>query len=309
MKNNNVLEYDVSIIGAGPAGLTCAIYVLRGNLSACFIDKGAPGGKMTKTYSIENWTGEQKIHGADLSLKMLNHAKAVGAHHVFGNVIKIENKSEFEHYTYLDDGIIIKSKAIVVATGMNNKIPKEIPRIEELEFKGISYCVVCDSPLYKNKPAAIIGGGDSAFEEALYLASVASKVYIFVRKSYAKAEKIMVDEIKKLKNVEILYNSEITELIGKDKLTKIKYIKDDKEYYLDIDHLYPYIGFIPSNEFIKELPIFDEIGFILTNKNMETIIPGLYAIGDIRHKNVRQIITAANDGAIAGKIITNKIKK
>lgn len=306
-KSSELIIHDVVIIGSGPAGFTCAIYAARGNLDVCIIDKGAPGGKMTSTYQIENWSGEIKIKGYELSQKMLNHVKSLGVKSIFGNVIKIENKSEFEHYTYLENGKIIRSKAIVISTGMINKKPN-IPKFELYENKGISYCVVCDATFYKNKPAAIIGGGDSAFDEAVYLSSVASKVTIFVRKDQPKAEKKLIENVRKIDNIEVLYNSEIIELIGENKLEKVKYIQNGVEKTMEINHLYPYIGFLPSNQFVKDANIFDSNGFILTNENMETIVPGLFAIGDIRQKTIRQIVTAASDGAIAGKILTNKIK-
>lgn len=308
LNKDNLLKFDVAIIGSGPAGLTCSIYASRGNLSVCFIDKGAPGGKMTSTYQIENWSGEENIKGYELSKKMLNHAKKLGAQSIFGNVIKIDSKSEFDHYVYLENGKVIQAKAIVIATGMNNKKP-DIPKIDFYENKGVSYCVICDAAFYKNKPAAIIGGGDSAFEEAMYLASVASKVYIFVRKDKPKAEQIMISEVMKQENIEILYNAEIVELFGETTLEKVKYIQNNEEHYLEINHLYPYIGFLPSNEFIKDLDIFDEYGFVITDENMKTKKDGIYAIGDIRRKSIKQIVTAAADGAIAGKILTNKINK
>ncbi len=307
MKNNSVLKMDVTIIGAGPSGLTCAVYSSRGNLKTCFIDKGAPGGKMVKTFQIENWTGDENIKGYELSLRMLNHAKKEGAQHIFGNVIKIENVSEFEHYVYLEDGTKIETKAIVLATGMNEKKP-DIPHINEYENKGVSYCVICDASLYRNKPGAIIGGGDSAFEEAMYLASIASEVFIFVRGDKPKAHIKFVQDVEKTKNINVLYNAQIVELIGKDNLQKVKYIQDGQEKEMTIEHLYPYIGALPSNEFFKDLPILDESGFVITNENMATSVPGVYAIGDIRKKHIKQIITAANDGAICGKVLTNIIK-
>lgn len=314
MKNNfveqqkKIQEFDVIIIGAGPAGLTCAIYASRGNLSVGFIDKGAPGGKMTKTNRIENWSGDEEVKGFELSQRMLKHAKKFGSKHIFGQVVKIETQSEFEHYTYLNNNQVLKSKSIVIATGMESKIP-DIKDFTKYENKGISYCVICDSAFYKNKPGAIIGGGDSAFEEAIYLSSIASDVYIFVRKDKPRAEKILVDEVNKKQNIHVFYNSEIIELIGTEKLEKIKYREKETIKELEINHLYPYIGFIPSNDFAKHLDIFNENGFIETDENLETNIPGIYAIGDIRNKKIRQIVTAASDGAIVGKILTNKIKK
>lgn len=310
VKTNNKLEFDVAIIGAGPAGLTCAIYLTRGNLSTCFIDKSAPGGKMTQSFSIQNWSGDQEIKGFELSMKMLNHAKSLGAKHIFGNVVNIETKNEFEHYIYLEQGKTIKAKSIVIATGMINKKP-EIKNLDHFEHKGVSYCAICDAPLYKNKPAAIIGGGDSAFEEAIYLSSIASHVYIFVRKDKARAEAKMVSQVENNNKITVLYNSQVIELLGKDNLEKIIYLQNDEQKEMEINHLYPYIGLLPSNNFLSKnyQSIIDENGFIKTNENMETSIKGIYAIGDIRNKNIRQIITAANDGAIAGKTIVNKIRK
>ena len=307
MENKNNLEFDVAIIGAGPAGLTCAIYASRGNLNVCFIDKSAPGGKMVSTYKIENWSGDESVQGFQLAQRMFNHAKKEGAKYIFGNVIKIENKSEFEHYLYLENGKKIKTKSIVIASGMNNKIP-DIKNFDSFINKGVSYCVICDSAFYKNQPGAIIGGGDSAFEEAIYLSSVASKVYIFVRKDKPRAEKKIVNNVLNQPNIEVLYNAEVKELIGNDFLEKIKYVQNNQEKELEIKHLYPYIGFIPSNNFVKDLDIFDSSGFVITNDEMETNIPGIYAIGDIRVKKIRQIVTAASDGAILGKNLTNKIK-
>ena len=235
MKNND-LKFDVAIIGAGPAGLTAAIYASRGNLDVCFIDKGAPGGKMTKTFRIENWSGDEEVKGYELSKRMLDHAKKTGAKHIFGNVVNVESKSEFDHVVYLEDGKKIEARAVVVATGMINKVPN-IPNIEHFENKGVSYCVVCDAPFYKNKPAAIIGGGDSAFEEAIYLSSIASKVFIFIRKDKPRAEAKMVEQVEKLKNVEILYNAEIIELYGKETLEEVKYIQNGIEKKMEIKDL------------------------------------------------------------------------
>ena len=307
MKNND-LKFDVAIIGAGPAGLTAAIYASRGNLDVCFIDKGAPGGKMTKTFRIENWSGDEEVKGYELSKRMLDHAKKTGAKHIFGNVVNVESKSEFDHVVYLEDGKKIEARAVVVATGMINKVPN-IPNIEHFENKGVSYCVVCDAPFYKNKPAAIIGGGDSAFEEAIYLSSIASKVFIFIRKDKPRAEAKMVEQVEKLKNVEILYNAEIIELYGKETLEEVKYIQNGIEKKMEIKHLYPYIGLLPANDFLKNLKLENKEGLIITNDEMQTSVKGIYAIGDIRVKQIRQIVTAASDGAIVGKILTNKLVK
>lgn len=304
----NEQQYDVVIIGAGPAGLTCAIYASRGNLKVMFIEKGAPGGKMTSTYKIENWSGEKEIKGYELSLKMFEHAKAFGAKYKFGNVKEIESISEFEHNVFLTNDEVIKTKFIVIATGMVNKVPHSIKGIDDYLYKGVSYCVVCDSSFYKGKPAAIIGGGNSAFEESIYLSSVASEVNIFVNTSQSHAEEIIQDQVKNIKNIKVYYNSNVLELKGENQLEKILVNIDGKEQEMNINHLYPYIGFDPNNSFAKKLPIFNDKGFIIVDNNFETSVKGVYAIGDIIIKQIRQIVTAASDGAIVGKILTSKIK-
>lgn len=301
-------KYDVAIIGGGPAGLTCAIYCVRAGLNVIFIEKGAPGGKMVSTYKVENWTGTKEIKGYELSQQMFNHAKDFGAIYKYGDVEHVEHVNEFEQKIKLLNGEIIKSKALVIASGVKEKIPHEIIGIDKFNNKGVSYCVICDSSFYKDKPAAIIGGGNSAFEEAIYLSSVASSVDIFVRSSNIRAEKVIQDKVKSIKNITIHLNASVKELIGEKKLELIRVKINDLEKEFKINHLYPYIGSIPIVEFAKHLDIFDDNGFIKTDENMETKISGIYAIGDVRKKTIRQIITAASDGAIAAKIIANKIK-
>lgn len=307
MNNKKNKIYDVVIVGAGPAGLSCAVYSLRGNLKVMFIEKGAPGGKMTKTWRIENYIGIQNIKGYELSQKMLDHAVSLGGIHKYGEVIKVNTINEFEHNVVLSSNEIIKAKSVVVATGLINKIPVSIKGILEYENRGVSYCVICDGPLYSGKPAAIIGGGNSALEEAIYLSSIASNVYVFVRNKI-RADKIIQDQISRIRNIKIFLKSEVLELKGEKELSKIIARIDDEIKEFNVNHLYPYIGFLPVNECIAHLDIVDENGFIQVDQNFETRVKGIYAIGDIIPKQVRQIITAASDGAILGKLLINKIK-
>lgn len=302
------IDYDVAIIGGGPAGLTCAIYCVRAGLSVVFIEKGAPGGKMVSTYKIENWTGTQEIKGYELSQQMFEHAKNFGAKYKYGEVVKLKNISEFNNIIYLKNGEQIKAKTVVIATGMKEKIPHEIKGINKFNNHGVSYCVICDASFYKGMPAAVIGSGNSAFEEAIYLSSIASSVDIFVRGDQIKAEKIISKQVEHITNIKVHLNSNVEELIGEKNLEKIIVNINGNKTEMNIKHLYPYIGSIPMVDFARELNIFDETGFIKTNDNMETNIPSIYAIGDVRKKEIRQIITAASDGAIAAKIISNKIK-
>ncbi|MGL5205353.1 MAG: NAD(P)/FAD-dependent oxidoreductase [Metamycoplasmataceae bacterium] len=306
MSNQNI--YDLIVIGSGPAGMNCALYAARANLKVLVVEKGAPGGKMTTTFRVENWIGDESISGARLSLRMLKHTKEAGVEHKYGDVVKIESISEFDKSVILKDNVVLKSKSIVIATGTVNRIPEEIEGIREYENKGVSYCVICDGPFNKGKPAAIIGGGNSAIEESIYLSSIASEVNIFVKDDKLIAEKSIIDDVKKIKNIKIYFNSSVKKLIGDPTLEEIIVNINGKEEKMKINALFPYIGFLPVNSFALHLDIFDARGFIITNENMETNEKGIYAVGDIRVKNIRQIITAASDGAIAGKSLGNKIK-
>ncbi|MGL4343518.1 MAG: NAD(P)/FAD-dependent oxidoreductase [Metamycoplasmataceae bacterium] len=302
--------FDVIIIGAGPGGLNAALYAARANLDVLFIEKGAPGGKMTTTFNVSNWIGTEEIRGAELSLKMFNHAKKSGAKYKFGTVEKINDISHFEKEIILSNGEKLYSKTVVIASGMKNRVPMEIEGIRDYENKGVSYCSICDGPLYGNVPQAIIGGGNSAIEEGIYLSSIAEKVYIFVKDKKLNAESSIVDSLKKRNNIEVFFESQVKKIIGNEKgiekiLVDVK--GENKEFY--VSSLFPYIGFIPVVDFASHLDIFDNSGFIITDKNMETKIKGIFAIGDIRTKEIRQIITAASDGAIVGKFLANEITK
>lgn len=308
-QSNQPEQYDVVIIGAGPAGLTCAIYASRGNLKTLFIDKGAPGGKVTSTFKIENWPGDTSVKGFELAKRMFDHAQSFGAKHKFGNVTKIVSHSEFDHEVHLEGGLIYQTKAVVIATGMLNRIPKEVTNIEVFENRGVSYCVICDGPFYKDQPAAIIGGGNSAFEEAIYLASVASEVNIFVREAQPIAEAITVDQVAKIANIKVFYNAQVLALNGQTNLESIDVKINDQVQTFMIKHLYPYIGFNPSTQFLANLNLkTNSQGFIEVDENLQTSIKGIYAIGDVINKNIRQIGTAVNDGTIVGKILANKIQ-
>lgn len=305
---NKEVIYDLVVVGSGPAGMNCSLYAARANMKVLVLEKGAPGGKMTSTFRVDNWIGDESIPGAKLALRMLKHTKDAGVEHKYGVVAKINSISEFDKSIILTDNSIIKSKAVVIATGMINRIPDEVEGIKEYENKGVSYCVICDGPFNKGKPAAIIGGGNSAIEEAVYLSTIASEVNIFVKGDNLIADKVIVDEAKKIKNINIYFNSSVVKLFGSPHLEEIMVNIEGEEKRMKISALFPYIGFIPENSFASHLDIFDQRGFIITDENMETKEKGIYAIGDIRVKNIRQIITAASDGAIAGKIIGNKIK-
>ena len=189
-------KYDVLIIGAGPAGLTAAIYLARNNVNVALIEAKTPGGKISEQSKIENYPGFNSVSGAELSISMFSQARENGAKFIIGKVISIENKDELIKLIKLENGLLLESKYLIIATGMQNIIPKEVINIEKFNNKGVSYCVVCDGPLFKDKVCGIIGGGNSAFEEGNYLSSIAKEVHIFVRDKII-AEQRLVDNVEK----------------------------------------------------------------------------------------------------------------
>ncbi|MEA4115665.1 FAD-dependent oxidoreductase [Mycoplasma sp. 744] len=301
-------KYDVLIIGAGPGGLNAALYASRSNLSVALIEKSAPGGKMTKTSKIENWLGFDMIDGFELSTKAYQHAISFGAEHIYGNVLKIIKNNDDLFETHCEDGQIYYSKKVIIASGMKEREPKWIKNYSKFEFRGISFCATCDGPLYKDKNILVLGGGNSAVEESTFLAKLANKVFLIVKDDHFIAEARLVDELKELNNVEIYLEHEIKALHGENQIEKAIIInKNNEEKILNVEAFFPFIGFVPSNEFFKDLNITNEFGFVITDEFMQTNINGLYAIGDIRDKKIRQIVTAASDGAIAAKHIVDNL--
>lgn len=301
-------KFDVLIIGAGPAGLTAALYLSRNNYNVGFIESYAPGGKMVQQSKIENYPGYEFVSGIQLSINMLNQAKNNGAKQIYGKVVDIKNVSDNEKVVILENNDEYTAKAVVIASGMVNLVPTSVENIEKFNNRGVSYCAICDGALFKNQPCAIIGGGNSAFEESVYLASTASEVHIFVRDE-VRAEARIVEDVKKYPNIFIHYNSVIKKLEGNDKLESIVATINNVETKMDIKGVFPYIGFKPATSFITDKKLLNEKGFVIVDKNMETKQKNIFAIGDVIEKDIRQITTATNDGTIVAKVISSRILK
>ena len=296
-------KYDLIVIGSGPGGLSSAIYAARGKLRVLLIERSAPGGKMVFSSKIENWIGDKLVSGTDLSIRMYEHALKEKVIYKQGEVLEIENKSSTKQIVHLKAGAKIESKKIIIATGTIERVPENVKGIHEYKDKGVSYCVICDSSILANEPIAIIGGGNAAVEEGAYVSSVASKVYIFVRDSKFIAEKTLIDNLMKKKNVKVFFNSTVDKISGKNKLEELEATINGKKQIFKVSGLFPYIGQVPSTNFVSKLNITNKQGYIVTDENMETKAKGIFAIGDVRNKKVRQIVTAVSDGAIASKKI------
>lgn len=294
--------YDVVIIGAGPSGLTAAIYARRYNLSTCVFEKETPGGQVTKTSVINNYPGFDEISGYELSSKMLNQAIKNNVLFKYEEIIKIE-PNEDKTYTltaknYNKENKII-AKAVIIAIGtINNTL--NIPSEKKYFYKGISWCATCDGPLCKNKNVCVVGGGNSAISEAHTLSRIANKVYVIMRKESFRNEGIEAKALKELDNVEIINNAIITELSGSDTLEKVHILRNNSENIeINTNYLFECLGKSPNTSIFKGIIDLTNGGYIKCNNKMETNMEGIFACGDVIEKDYRQIATAVNDGAIA----------
>ncbi|HZW67564.1 MAG TPA: thioredoxin-disulfide reductase [Pseudogracilibacillus sp.] len=293
--------YDVIIVGAGPAGMTAAVYASRANLDTLMLERGVPGGQMADTEAIENYPGFESILGPDLSNKMFEHAQKFGAVYAYGEVQSVKDHGDYKEITAGDK--TYKTKAIIITTGAEYR-KVGVPGEEELTGRGVSYCAVCDGAFFKDRQLVVIGGGDSAVEEGMYLTRFAEKVTVIHRRDELRAQKILQDRAFANDKMEFIWDTvveEIKEADGKVGSVALKNVKTGEKSELKTDGVFVYVGTVPLSEPFKSLGIVDEEGYIPTNENMETEIPGIFAAGDVRVKDLRQVVTATGDGSIAAE--------
>jgi thioredoxin reductase (NADPH) len=293
--------YDVIIAGAGPAGMTAAVYTSRANLSTLMLERGIPGGQMANTEEVENYPGFDHILGPDLSTKMFEHAKKFGAEYAYGDIKEIIDGKEYK--TVIAGSKQFKARSIIISTGAEYK-KIGVPGEKELGGRGVSYCAVCDGAFFKQKELVVIGGGDSAVEEGVYLTRFASKVTIVHRRDELRAQKILQDRAFANEKIDFIWNHTIKQINDKDgKVGSVTLVStetgDEQEF--KADGVFIYIGMVPLSKPFASLGITNEQGYIETNDRMETKVPGIFAAGDIREKTLRQIVTATGDGSIAAQ--------
>lgn len=296
-------KYDVAVIGAGPGGMTAALYGARANLKVAMIDRGVYGGQMNNTAEVENYPGFPSIMGPELGEKMYQSTTKQGVDFVYGDVqgIEVSGQDRIVKMENEDDNIL--AKAVIIATGSDNR-KLGIPGEEEYSGKGVSYCAVCDGAFFKDEDVIVVGGGDSAVSEGLYLANVTNNVNVVHRRDQLRAEKILQDRAFKNPKMNFTWDSEVTEIVGdENKMTGVKVHnkKTGEDKVVDAAGAFIYIGNIPNSKPFQDLGITDKDGWVITNDKMETSASGIYAIGDVRQKELRQIITAVGDGGIAGQ--------
>ena len=292
-------ELDLMIIGGGPAGLTAAMYAGRAKLNTLLLENEILGGQVRNSYTIENYPGFKQIDGAKLADIFQEQAEAFGAQiDEFDSIQSIDISDDKKIIE--TDSYIYEPKAIIFATGAS---PKRLPIPQESQFsgKGIHYCAICDGAMYQGKKVAVVGGGNSALEEAIFLTRFAEKVYLIRRYDYFKGEQALIDEVFNHPKIEVLLNEDLVEAKGNDFLESvtIKNTKTEELISLELNAVFGCIGSQPRTDLVKEYLKLNEQGYIITNEDMQTNINGVYAAGDVRQKKYRQITTAVADGTIA----------
>lgn len=298
---------DVIICGSGPAGMSAALYLKRANLNILVIEKGTPGGKLISTALIENYPGYIENTGIDLAMIMYRQVKRNKIPYVFSEVLKIEKKEEDHFIVHTKDGDY-ESKMVIWAAGT---IAKSLDALGEHEFvgRGISYCAICDGSFHDKQDVVVIGGGNSAFEEASYLSKICNKVTIITRGSAFKADQVLLEKAKNSPKVELITNHEVIEFSGDILLEKVT-IRDcltKKIKEIAVKGAFIYIGFIPSSTILENFDVLNEEKYIIVDKNCETKVKGLFAAGDCIEKSIRQIATAVADGISCASSIIKRM--
>ncbi|WP_181398812.1 thioredoxin-disulfide reductase [Apilactobacillus micheneri] len=294
-------KYDVIVIGAGPGGMTAALYASRANLSVLMIDRGIYGGQMNNTAEIENYPGFKSILGPDLAKKMYEGSINFGAKYAYGTVESIEQSGKNKIVKTDQDSY--ETGSVIIGTGSQYR-KLGVEGEDEYGGKGVSYCAVCDGAFFKNREVVVIGGGDSAISEALYLAGITSKVTVIHRRDQLRAQKVLQDRAFANDKINFIWNTNVTEIIGDNmKVTGVKTLNNqtNETDVVDANGVFIYVGNNPMTEPFNNLNITDDKGWIKTNERMETSVPGVFAIGDVRSKELRQVATAVGDGGIAGQ--------
>ena len=298
MSGNEI--YDLVIVGGGPGGLTAGIYAMRAALKTALIEMGVPGGQMNNSDSIENWPGDEFITGADLALKFSQHARSYGLDINVQEAVEIEPGLDL-HALKLSSGDRLSTHAIILATGGNPR-RLNIPGEKEHYGKGVSYCAVCDGFFFRDKTVVVVGGGDTAAEESLYLAKLAKQVYLVHRRDALRAGALLQQRVKAECKIEILWDSLVTEIRADDQgvsAVELQNKQTGKQSELAADGVFIFIGFEPNNKLVPAGTKMNASGYVITDEKCETNIPGIYVIGDLREKYFRQIVISASDGATA----------
>ena len=292
--------YDTIIIGAGPAGMTAALYAARSNLKVALIEGGLPGGQMNNTSDIENYPGYANISGPELAEKMFEPLENLGVEHLYGFVETIEDHGDVKKV--ITDDEEFETRTVIVATGSKHRL-LGVPGEEELNSRGVSYCAVCDGAFFRDQDLLVVGGGDSAVEEAIFLTQFAKSVTIVHRRDELRAQKVLQDRAFANEKIKFIWDSVVKEIKGENRVESvvIENVKTGQVTEQAFGGVFIYVGLDPVSDFVQELQFRDQAGWIVTDDHMKTSVAGVFAVGDVRQKDLRQVTTAVGDGAIAGQ--------
>lgn len=294
-------NYDVLVIGGGPGGYTAALYAARANLKVAVIEKLAPGGQMSTTALVENYPGfPEGINGFDLGMQMQQGAERYGAETIYGEVTKMD-LTENVKKVYLGEKEY-EGKTVILATGA---YPRELGLAKERELRGqgVSYCATCDGMFYRDQTVVIVGGGNTAVADALYLQKICKKVYLIHRRDTLRASKLYLEALEGAENIELVWNSKVVELLAEDRINGVlvESVVSGEKREISCDGIFVAVGNVPNTDLLKGQVDLDEAGYVLADETTRTNLPGVFAVGDMRKKPLRQIVTAVADGAVASK--------
>lgn len=301
--------YDVAIIGGGPGGYTAALYCVRSGLSAVVLEKLSPGGQMAATNIVDNYPGfEEGIDGFTLGQKMKAGAERFGAQTVLAEVKSADLKSKIKKIDSSEG--VFEAKTVIIATGAEAK-KLGLPEETQLAGKGVAYCATCDGMFYKNKTVAVVGGGNSAVADALYLSNICKEVYLIHRRGELRASAVYMNALKAAGNVHLVWNSVVSKLLYDKTLTGItvQNVESGESSNIECSGLFVAVGRLPNTALFKDTVELDESGYIVADESTRTNIPGVFAVGDVRTKSLRQIVTACADGAVASRYIEDYIRE
>jgi len=301
--------YDVVIIGGGPGGLTAGIYAMRAALKTILIEKAVAGGQVALSDGVENYPGFESITGYELSQKFLQHAQSYGMEFVQEEVVAVEPGLDF-HSVKLANGSVLKTHTVILATGGS---PRKlgVPGEDEYYGKGVSYCGVCDGFFFRDKTVVVVGGGDTAAEEALYLAKLAKQVYLAHRRDALRASMILQQRVKDECKIEVLWNTIVTEIKANNEGVNTVSLQDtqtNEQRELSTDGVFIFIGFVPNNQLVPAGIKMNADGYVITNEKCESNMPGIYVVGDLREKYAKQIVVAAADGCTAALVAAHYVE-
>ena len=301
--------YDVVIVGGGPGGLTAGIYAMRAALKTFLVEKAVAGGQVAMSDGVENYPGFESISGYELSQKFLQHAQSYGLEFVQEEVVAVAPGLEF-HSVKLANGNVLKTHTVILATGGS---PRKlgVPGEDKYYGKGVSYCGVCDGFFFRDRTVVVVGGGDTAAEEALYLAKLAKQVYLVHRRDALRASMILQQRVKDECKIEVLWNTIVTEINANEEGVNAVSLQDTQtgeERELSTDGVFIFIGFIPNNQLVPAGIKMNADGYVITNEKCETNMPGIYVVGDLREKYAKQIVVAAADGCTAALVAAHYVE-